>query len=116
MLILSLCGCGETIDLTGEGSEIAILEISADPKAYLGKTLRFSGYYTEELFYGETYRYVLKDLDGKENVGFEIRWEGEYPSPGTPVVAEGKLTEETVYGQAYIYVDVTELTVLQPVK
>mgnify|MGYP003525902044 CR=1 FL=1 len=120
LLILSvfifLCACSSAVDLTGSDAAERILEISEDPTSYLGKTLKVSGYYTSETFAGTTYHYVMKTTpDAAQNVGFEIRWKGEYPPSGTAVSVTGTLMTETVYGQAYIFLDVTEFHILQRV-
>lgn len=72
------------------------------------------GYYTYEDFSDTRYHYVLLNKTGEENLGFEIRWEGEYPGPGTAVTVTGKLMTETVYGQAYIFLEISDLNILTP--
>ena len=115
-LFLSLTGCSEPLDLTGKDAGQQILSLSSDPEPYLGREIVFAGYYTVEEF-GDTYHYVLLDkgTDG-ENIGFEIRWDGSYPAPGTPVKVRGILSTVTEYGQNYIYLKLSELTVLKQME
>lgn len=108
-------GCNRPLDLTKENAAEKIIQISTDPTPYLGKEIRVAGYYTKEVLWDKEYHYVLLNSGGEENLGFEIRWEEESPEMGAPVIAIGTLMTETVFGQAYLYLKVSDLRVLTAV-
>ena len=116
LLTVSLAGCGEPLDLTGADGAERVMEISADPEPWLGREIIFAGTYVTEEF-GSAYHYVLLGTDVTETrPGFEIRWEGDYPEPGTAVKVRGILKSVTEFGQKYIYIEVSGLHLLQPVE
>lgn len=118
VLILSLfllCACSQPLDLTGEDAAQQILSISKNPEQYLGEEIIFAGYYTYQDFIGR-YHYVLLSLSNEENLGFEIRLDGEYPPAGSAVRVRGILKSVNEFGQDYIYLEVHELSVLQPAE
>lgn len=113
LLILCVTGCVSVIDATGDDAGEVILRISSDPEPYLGKAIRLSGYCATQEFLGTHYHYVLRETADGTPLGFEIRADGEIPPDGTPVLITGVLMTETVYGQAYIYLRVSEISVLK---
>ena len=113
LLILCVTGCASVIDATGDDAGEVILRISSDPEPYLGKTVRLSGYCATQEFMGIHYHYVLQETADGSPLGFEIRSDEEIPADGTPVLVTGILMTETVYGQAYIYLRVSEISVLK---
>lgn len=113
LFILCVAGCTSVIDVTGDDAGEMILRISSDPEPYLGKAIRLSGYCATQEFMGIHYHYVLRETADGTPLGFEIRADGEIPPDGTPVLVTGILMTETVYGQAYIYLRVSEISVLQ---
>ena len=115
-LLLFSAACTESLDLTGTDAAEQVVSISSDPEPYFGREILFAGYYTYEDF-GSGYHYVLLNESAEEeNIGFEIRWEGAFPAPGTAVKVRGVLKSVTEYGQKYIYLDLTELTILERVE
>lgn len=116
LFCLSLSACGDPLDLTGVDGAARVMEISADPEPWLGREILFAGTYVTENF-GIDYHYVLLGTDVTETrPGFEIRWEGAYPEPGTAVKVRGILKSVTEFGQKYIYIEVSELHLLHPVE
>lgn len=113
LLILCVAGCTSVIDVTGDDAGEMILRISSNPEPYLGKTIRLSGYCATQEFMGIHYHYVLRETADGTPLGFEIRSDEEIPADGTPVLVTGVLMTETVYGQAYIYLRVSEISVLK---
>jgi len=115
-LLLIVSACSSPLDLTGEDGAERILDISKDPEPWLGREIVFAGYYAYEDF-GIRYHYVLlgKDAAGN-NPGFESRWNGDFPESGAPVKVRGELKEVTEFGQKYIYLELSDLTLLQPVE
>ena len=114
-VVLMTVACSEPLYLTGENAAEQILMITEDPQPYLGREIVFAGYYVFEDF-TERYHYVLLNPSGESTLGFEIRWDGDYPQRGDAVRVRGTLTEITEFGQKYIYLAVSEITVLQKIR
>ena len=114
-LLPLFCACTQRIDLTKEGGAEEILAISENPEPYLGQEILIAGYYTYQDFI-DRYHYVLLSLEEGKNVGFEIRWQGDFPSVGTPIKVRGILKSVTEFGQRFIYLDVIELSPLEEAK
>ncbi|MDR2174406.1 MAG: hypothetical protein LBO82_00535 [Synergistaceae bacterium] len=97
------------------------LEIYLNAEDYLGKTIRYQGFFDrmrDELT-GETYRYVIRNgpgcCPGVDNVaGFEVFWEkdGSWPEPNDWVEVTGVLESCEADGEKYLRVRLLSLNVL----
>jgi uncharacterized membrane protein YcgQ (UPF0703/DUF1980 family) len=85
---------------------------------YLGKTIRLEGVFDvfDDPNTGTTYRSVIRYGPGccgiDANPGFEVDWEGGYPSQNDWVEATGVLVEYDEGGYKYLRLALTELNVL----
>lgn len=108
--LLTFSACAVPIDLTGEGKALRVQEISERPEEYFGKLMEYTGYYAYEEMFGVRYHYVMcEPTAGEQNVGFEIRWDGDYPEAGTFIRVRGTLEYAVEYETTYIYLALTAL-------
>ncbi|MDR3305004.1 MAG: hypothetical protein LBS85_03085 [Clostridiales Family XIII bacterium] len=95
-----------------------INDIYANPDEYLGKTIRYEGFY---MFYDNEemdthYDCVLRNGPGccgnDSQVGFEIIWGGALPNADDWVEVTGEMSSYEEDGWSYLYVNAAELRVL----
>jgi uncharacterized membrane protein YcgQ (UPF0703/DUF1980 family) len=96
-------------------------DIYLNAEDYLGKTLRYEGFFDkrEDELTGETYCFVLRNGPGccpgvDNTAGFEVFWEGEkaWPKPNDWVEATGVLESCEADGEKYLRVNLLSLNVL----
>ena len=97
------------------------LDIYLNAGDYLGKTIRYQGFFDrrEDELTGETYCFVLRNgpgcCHGVDNVaGFEVFWKenGSWPKPNDWVEATGVLEGFEADGEQYLRVSLLSLNVL----
>lgn len=95
-----------------------INDIYANPDEYLGKTIRYEGFYMvfDNGETGSRYDYVLRNGPGccgnDSQVGFEINWDGAAPDIDAWVEVTGEMSSYEEDGWPYLCVNATELKVL----
>jgi len=93
-------------------------DIYANPDEYLGKTIRYEGFYMyfDNEDTGSRYDYVLRNgpscCGNDSQVGFEINWDGAAPDVGAWVEVTGEMSSYEEDGWPYLCVNATELKVL----
>ncbi|MDR2670240.1 MAG: hypothetical protein LBC26_00760 [Oscillospiraceae bacterium] len=95
-------------------------DIYLNAEDYLGKTLRYEGFFDEYIdeFTGNVYRLVLRNGPGccgyDQSAGFEVIWDQErdYPALNDWVAVTGVLETYDEDGAAYLRVRLTDLEVL----
>ncbi|MDR2530871.1 MAG: hypothetical protein LBC65_04970 [Oscillospiraceae bacterium] len=95
-----------------------INDIYSTLEDYLGKTLKYEGIFTSYTWdeTGETYRSVIRygpgccGTDG--NAGFEVTWDGAYPSENDWVECVGTLEMYNEGNYSFLRLDLDSLTVL----
>ncbi|MBQ8092963.1 MAG: hypothetical protein IJ242_05235 [Clostridia bacterium] len=116
---------GVDIDLSQMSGTVVyaqVYNILMDPQAYLGKTIRMSGYYDiyEDSVNNAVYfSCIIPDATACCAQGIEFIWAGDhtypddYPEPGTDVIVTGRLESYTEGGYDYLHLvdsDVVFLT------
>jgi uncharacterized membrane protein YcgQ (UPF0703/DUF1980 family) len=86
---------------------------------YLGKTIKYEGFFSSAVFpdNGNTYRYVIRNGPGccpgiDNTAGFEVDWDNDYPNQNDWVEAVGVLEEYEEEDGTYIRLALSSLTVL----
>jgi uncharacterized membrane protein YcgQ (UPF0703/DUF1980 family) len=96
-------------------------DIYLNAEEYLGKTLRYQGYFEtiEDEDSGEVYCFVIRNGPGccpgvDNTAGFEVAWDKPWPNPNDWVEATGVLEEYEFEpgGMKYLRVNLKDLTVL----
>ena len=94
-------------------------DIYQNAERYLGRTIKLEGIFTREQWDGQTLHFVIRNGpgccgdDGK--VGFEVRWadgQRQYPAHDSWVEAVGTLQSYRSDGSAFLYLDLSSLSVL----
>ena len=84
---------------------------------YIGKTIKLEGIFVSENYLGgEEYRTVIRYGPGccgdDGNVGFEVKWDKEYPNPGDWVEVVGVLERYEEFENTYLRLALSSLNVL----
>jgi uncharacterized membrane protein YcgQ (UPF0703/DUF1980 family) len=93
-------------------------DIYLNAEDYLGKTLRYEGFFDEyaDEFTGNVYRLVLRNGPGccgyDQSAGFEVIWDQDYPTLNDWVAVTGVLETYDEDGASYLRVRLTDLEVL----
>ncbi|MDR0381043.1 MAG: hypothetical protein LBH86_03490 [Oscillospiraceae bacterium] len=93
-------------------------DIYLNAEDYLGKTLRYEGFFDEYVdeFTGNVYRLVLRNGPGccgyDQTAGFEVVWDKDYPTLNDWVEATGVLETYDEDGASYLRVRLASLNVL----
>ncbi|MDR0671355.1 MAG: hypothetical protein LBF64_03485 [Oscillospiraceae bacterium] len=93
-------------------------DIYLNAEDYLGKTLRYEGFFDEYVdeFTGNVYRLVLRNGPGccgyDQSAGFEVVWDNGYPALNDWVAVTGVLEVYDEEGASYLRVRLTDLSVL----
>ncbi len=128
---LLLAGCGDTADQTAvhADTEVQVIDIKekmfiaqtndvyVNPKEYIGKTLRLQGMFGAEMNadgtpYYMVFRYGPGCCGYDANAGFEVAWDGKYPSVNDWVEATGVLETYIEDNQVYMRLRLSALNVL----
>jgi uncharacterized membrane protein YcgQ (UPF0703/DUF1980 family) len=94
-------------------------EIYLNLDDYLGKTIKYEGFFSSETFpeNGVTYHYVIRNGPGccpgiDNTAGFEVDWTQSYPKSNEWVEAVGVLEKYDEDGAEYVRLALSSLTVL----
>jgi zinc transport system permease protein len=98
-------------------------DVYLNPEDYMGKTLKLEGLFKREQYGGHDYCFVLRYGPGccgsDGNAGFEVAWEKDrpadetYPEVDEWVRASGVLKSYEEDGYPYLYIALSELSVLK---
>lgn len=138
ILLVSLVGCGgddkgtseqkdsgnseqRTIELTDKKFINYTMNIHTNPEKYLGDRIEMEGLFStfyldddvdkEEKHY-YVFRYGANDSHEDTQVGFEVKYKGDYPKKNDWVKISGILKSYESNDIEYIYIDVDELEVM----
>ena len=98
-----------------------LMNILANSKDYIGKTIKVSGIYSFAFHEpsGEIYHYVItKQGDACCQEGLEFIWAGDhvfpddYPAMGTPIVVYGEFTRYQGEGFRHFYLAIDDIHLL----
>lgn len=111
------------IEILEETYAQQINHIYFNPKKYIGRQIKFSGYFGLTEQQGETFGYVYRvdtehthddgeSHEEEETVGFEIYWDKIYPDENDWIEVTGEVEYVMHNGLQYIRLNLSELEVL----
>jgi uncharacterized membrane protein YcgQ (UPF0703/DUF1980 family) len=92
-------------------------EIYINAEDYLGKTIKYEGFFESDEWEGRTSRYVVRNGPGccpgvDNTAGFEVTWDNPYPEQNDWVEVVGTLEVYEEDGEKYLQIALTSLNVL----
>jgi len=95
-----------------------VTDVYTNPNDYMGKTIKYEGIFDifeipeKSLKYYSVIRYGPGCCGDDGNVGFEVKWDGEYPKQNDWVEATGVLEEYKEGSYMYLRIALSSLNVL----